>query len=97
MNIGALLLEPDWAEAQVLQIQDEAAPLVETPYGMISWRAGCVETRTPGSEDGPRKHAGRRDRKVRRGPILQNAAVVAHGNGIDVVARQPDWESLLVR
>ncbi len=37
---------------------DEHPLRITRPNGMNPWRAGCVETRTSGSEGGPRKRTG---------------------------------------
>jgi single-stranded DNA-binding protein len=68
--------------------------------GMNSWRAGCVETRTSGSEGGLRKRTGRKtgtaprpDPYVWRGQAEHAAESLAKGSRVVVVGRlqQRSW------
>ena len=70
--------------------------------GMNSWRAGCVETRTSGSEGGLRKRTGRKtgtapqpDPYVWRGQAEHLADSLAKGDRVMVTGRlrQRSWET----
>ena len=70
--------------------------------GMNSWRAGCVETRTSGSEGGLRKRTGRKtdtapqpDPYVWRGQAEHLAESLAKGDRVMVTGRlrQRSWET----
>src|SRR3954451_21889298 len=52
---------------------DEPGHRARRYTGMNPWRAGCVETRTSGSEGGPRKPTGREaDRAPRSDPYTEH-------------------------
>jgi single stranded DNA-binding protein len=70
--------------------------------GMNSWRAGCVETRTSGSEGGLRKRTGRKtdtapqpDPYVWRGQAEHLADSLSKGDRVMVTGRlrQRSWET----
>ena len=70
--------------------------------GMNSWRAGCVETRTSGSEGGLRKRTGRKtgtapqpDPYVWRGQAENLAESLTKGDRVMVTGRlrQRSWET----
>jgi single stranded DNA-binding protein len=70
--------------------------------GMNSWRAGCVETRTSGSEGGLRKRTGRKagtapqpDPYIWRGQAEHLAESLSKGDRVMVTGRlrQRSWET----